>query len=515
MFQDKTTREFQCDYCPKLFSKLSSLRNHLHSHRDQMYLDETGLLCKGNTITSSQELNTSHEYNLFIESLNKEQDMLVDCWQEKVCEVSFYIEDNQLTTLIKIDMHNLIYYIQDNDNDIYGNNTNNTNILSNEWFNEDRNDVSNKNLNSSKNSSEKNSIEHSNDKDSYELPSEILTNDSEDYEVQNSIIIDVRSAQKVQETNIPIGSFPNLAYEAFVQLVTKHKLSDSTANDIIKLFNKFHLDPTATLPPNVKSARKLLDSMQIPHILYSKIVVLEEYTLYYRSIFDAIKELLSKEEIFKYCTFDYKPKYVTNNKGEVERCYSELYNCEWWGRAQSSINENAKVLSIILYSDATTCDMLGKTSEHPVFLTLGNIACWRRNKPDAKALLAYLPKIKASDQKSKHSLFHRSMEILVEPIKSGSIDLHTSNGILWCYPFLSVLLGDIPEHHEMTLTFNSPNCKMPCHICTTPKDRFNDPLTNDSTIQLRTPELMQYVLQNKMSEEYSLHNIDNPFWELS
>src|SRR6266480_1203532 len=109
---------------------------------------------------------------------------MVDCWQEKVYEVSFYIEDNQLTTLIKI---NLIYHIQDNDNDIYGNNTN---ILSNKC-NEDRNDVSNKNLNSSKNSSEKNS----NDKNSYELSSEILSNDSEDYEVQNSIIIDVRSAQ--------------------------------------------------------------------------------------------------------------------------------------------------------------------------------------------------------------------------------------------------------------------------------------------------------------------------------
>ena len=141
MFQDKTTREFQYDYCPKSFSKLSSFQNHLCSHRDQMYLDETGLLCEGNTIMSLQELNTSHEYNLFIESLNKEQDM-VDCWQEKVYKVSFYIEDNQLMTLIKI---NLIYHIQDNDNDIYGNNTNNTNILNNEC-NEDRNDVSNKNL---------------------------------------------------------------------------------------------------------------------------------------------------------------------------------------------------------------------------------------------------------------------------------------------------------------------------------------------------------------------------------
>ena len=102
-----------------------------------------------------------------------------------------------------------------------------------------------------------------------------------DDSTSNLTTIDIRTAHKIQETNIPISSFPNPAYEAFVQLVTNHKLSDSTANDIIKLFNKFHLDPTATLPPNVKSARKLLDSMQISHILYSKIVVLEEYTLYY------------------------------------------------------------------------------------------------------------------------------------------------------------------------------------------------------------------------------------------
>jgi hypothetical protein len=422
------------------------------------------------------------------------------------------------------------------DNDIYGNNIDN---LSNESLSENCNEIlspnvdnhsSNENLNNehdSKNSSEINSNSNENSNDEDESPSETLSNESENCEFKNSIVIDVRSAQKVQETDgNSTPTFPNPAYEAFVQLVTKHKLSDSAANDIIKLFNKFHMDSTATLPSNVKSARSLLDSMQIPHILYNEIVVMKydqiEYKLYYRSIFDAIKELLSNEEIFKYCTFDYNPEYTTNNKGEEERCYSELYNGEWWGRAQSSINENAKVLSIIFYSDATTCDMLGKTSEHPVFITLGNIPGWRRNKPDAKALLAYLPKIKASDDQkkqsdfalAKHYLFHHSMEILVEQIKSGSIDLHTDNGILWCYPFLSVLLGDLPEHHAMTLTFSSPNCKMPCHICTTPKDSFNDLSVDHLTIQLRTPEMMHHVLQNELYEEYSLHNIENPFWKL-
>jgi len=52
---------------------------------------------------------------------------------------------------------------------------------------------------------------------------------------------------------------------------------------------------------------------------------------------------------------------------------------------------------------------------------------------------------------------------------------------------------------------------MSCYICITPKDSFNDLLINHSTIQLHIPEMMQYILQNKIYEEYSLHNIENPF----
>ena len=71
MFQAKKTHEFQCEYCPKWFSKRSSLRNHLRSHRDQMYLDETGLSREKNTSTvSGPLLNTSQEYKLSMGNLN-------------------------------------------------------------------------------------------------------------------------------------------------------------------------------------------------------------------------------------------------------------------------------------------------------------------------------------------------------------------------------------------------------------------------------------------------------------
>ena len=53
------------------------------------------------------------------------------------------------------------------------------------------------------------------------------------------------------------------------------------------------------------------------------------------------------------------------------------------------------------------------------------------------------------------------------------------------------------------------------NICTIPKDEFNNLLIDHSTIQIRTSETMRYVLENGISEEYSLHKIENPFWKLS
>ena len=46
-----------------------------------------------------------------------------------------------------------------------------------------------------------------------------------DDSTSNLTTIDIRTAHKIQETNIPIPSFPNTAYEAFVKLITQHKLS--------------------------------------------------------------------------------------------------------------------------------------------------------------------------------------------------------------------------------------------------------------------------------------------------
>ncbi|KAF0448070.1 zn-finger domain-containing protein [Gigaspora margarita] len=97
--------------------------------------------------------------------------------------------------------------------------------------------------------------------------------------------------------------------------------------------------------------------------------------------------------------------------------YEELYKTTK-KTTQSTLPTSAKILSIILYSDATNCDLLGKSQLHPIYLSLGNIPTWCRNKQDAKQLLGYLPIIKSSNigKEIKRQLFHKYLDIILEPI---------------------------------------------------------------------------------------------------
>jgi len=217
--------------------------------------------------------------------------------------------------------------------------------------------------------------------------------------------------------------FPSEEFGDFMELLTKWNLSDACGSDILKFARKICRDDV-TLPTSVKQGRQLVDQINVPHIAFKKVPIMEYtdelYFLYYRPIFDAVKELLSNKDIFNNCSFEFTPLYH-----EGQRIYSEQYNGQWWERVQRSLPDEAKVLSIMLYSDVTTCDHLGKSSEHPIYLTLGNIVSWRRNKPDAKVLLGYLPILKAKSISQKRSkgyklakrtLYQYALDILIKSL---------------------------------------------------------------------------------------------------
>ena len=77
-------------------------------------------------------------------------------------------------------------------------------------------------------------------------------------------------------------------------------------------------------------------------------------------------------------------------------------------------------------------------------MTIGNIKNWRRNKPDVKQLLGYLPTLSASDNTDKKSSrfkkavresFYNSLRILLDPIikSDNSFDLALQDEIFWIF----------------------------------------------------------------------------------
>ena len=99
-------------------------------------------------------------------------------------------------------------------------------------------------------------------------------------------------------------------------------------------------------------------------------------------------------------------KYLTNFlnfhkvDGNITKIFGEPYESNWWLKTEKTLPPLNYLLSIILYSDATTFDGLGKASGHPVFLTLGNLPNWVQNSSEAKVLLGFLPKVQDSGIKT-------------------------------------------------------------------------------------------------------------------
>jgi hypothetical protein len=125
--------------------------------------------------------------------------------------------------------------------------------------------------------------------------------------------------------------------------------------------------------------------------------------------------------------------------------YSEQNTGMWWKSAEESLPTGSKLLSLILYSDATNLDTLGKSQLHPIYMSIGNIKNWRRNKSDAKELLGYLPILKARDINEKKSTnfkmaaretFHESLKVLLNPILSlnNGLDLTLNDEPFWFFP---------------------------------------------------------------------------------
>ena len=169
-----------------------------------------------------------------------------------------------------------------------------------------------------------------------------------------------------------------------------------------------------------------------------------------------------------------------------------------------------------MYSDATTTDTLGKHQLHPIYVSIGNIPTWRRNKSDAKQLLAYLPILESTLNKNlARKTFHRSLRYLLEPINSNNgFDLSINNENIWFCPRISVIIADWPEAATFCLTYKSSNSNFPCHFCMVKRGDLANINLSSNDIRPRTHEEMRKHFNENTGREVSIESVPNFFWEL-
>ncbi|CAJ0746769.1 12466_t:CDS:2 [Entrophospora sp. SA101] len=148
--------------------------------------------------------------------------------------------------------------------------------------------------------------------------------------------------------------------------------------------------------------------------------------------------------------------------------------------ASSTILYESKLLSIIIYSDATNCDNLGKTMKHLIYITLGNIL-----------------KSSAVFKSAQRLAFMKSLKILFDPIykqyEDGTI-LEINKSYIWCVLKLSFIISDLPEASAFCTTYKSYNSKLPYHTCLVEKENLNNMNLSSENILLQTPDHMKQVL---------------------
>jgi len=319
----------------------------------------------------------------------------------------------------------------------------------------------------------------------------------------------------------PNTEWPNDIYREFMEIVMEYQLSNSCGDRIIKLIrNSQNSTDKNPLPKSTKEGRKFLDVNEFPYMKFKTVPITNfqdiDYNFYYQPIIHGIKVLLLQPNINEEFVFRYQ-----DNNTSTTRTYGEQFDSDWWKITEKTLPIDNNLLSIIIYADATTCDHLGKTSEHPIYISLGNIPSWLRNKPDAKVLVGYLPKIKAKDNITRNSkefrklqrqVFQRCLRILLSPILNQK-DMYfvVKNEVHLFTPKISVILADMAEAATFTATYLPSTSKRPCGFCLISNEDLNNmALTH---VDLRTPENMKEAIDINQAKELSIHTDFNFFWK--
>ena len=164
----------------------------------------------------------------------------------------------------------------------------------------------------------------------------------------------------------------------------------------------------------------------------------------------------------------------------------------------------------------------GKSSDHLVFLILGNLPNWFRNTSESKILLGFLPKVQDSGIKTtddfrslQREVYHKCFDIILRPLleKPDALYFGIKGQVMMFAPRISFFLADMLEANEITATYKPSRCKMPCHTCMVPQNDLNNMNLRVEEIPTRSHNNMQQIISESKEKDFSIHIIKNAFWK--
>ncbi|GET59160.1 hypothetical protein GLOIN_2v1836976 [Rhizophagus irregularis DAOM 181602=DAOM 197198] len=300
-----------------------------------------------------------------------------------------------------------------------------------------------------------------------------------------------------------VVKWPNDAYRDFLELIVEGNISNKIGDKIIKFFNKLSNLDKSPLPSSTKNGKDYLNQINSLLIDFKEKVVATyneiNFTLYYRPLFRAIQAFLQRSEVTNNFVHKKIQNKMKNDRGET-RIFGEPFEGNWWLETEKNLPSLNRLLSIILYSDATTFDGLEKSSGHPVFLTLVQDTGIKTTE---------------SFRSLQRDVYHKCFKIMLQPLleKSEALYFGINGQVITFAAQISFFLADMLEADDITATYKGARCKMPCHTCIVLQSDLNNMSLKLENVPHRTHENMKQVINDGQGKEYSVHSVENSFWK--
>jgi Plavaka transposase len=190
-----------------------------------------------------------------------------------------------------------------------------------------------------------------------EEPMEFKDNTFDPEDLQGATLDDALDTNSGKNKPDRIAEWPNDAYRDFMNLIIEGNISNNIGDKIINFFNKHSNLEKSPLPKSTKNGKDYLNQINSPSVGFKEKVVANysgvDIKLYYRPIFRSIQALIQRPEVVENFVCKGTQKFSQNREGET-RIFGEQYECDWWLKTEKTLPPLNNLLSIILYSDATT-----------------------------------------------------------------------------------------------------------------------------------------------------------------